>query len=359
MKIDTNKLKEEIELLLRRLQFARTLTEYKKLCVSVFNLIDIYTSLTKSDEEFGVPMNKYYEFLLKKNVFSPLNIHIDDYYLNMVKHQNLSKKVLSTYQKTGFIYYDMLGREQRLKEKEYLEIIRGFLNEYDPKIDKLFLDMKDKEIDLYSTKYFETDSTYDIPSLDKSYILVENDLSVEGMSTMIHELAHAYINKIFRTLSFKQAFNSDVTYYTEIFSMFLENIFTEYLIRNKITVIDAHISMNNFYEWINRNFKTLEDINGLSKEETLEEEKETIDEALLYGYSGMIALELTERYNKDNSGVKKDVMRFITTSGILISDELIHSLGIDMKDVASCKTLKKRLITHNKDMKTITNSGNI
>lgn len=353
MQIDLEKLKNEIKYLCRSLYRAKSFSQYREIVYALDNLLEIYQLLTGEELDTQIFINPYYESMFDRKKDYRYSL-VQNYLINLNQHLNLSKKVIDTYNDTGFIYYDREKSQSKLRKTDMIDLIRTFLNSYDSSLDKLFINMIDGSINACGGTSI-TDVTFKIPKLSKSYILVDYNLTIEGAATIIHELGHAYFNKLFDNISFNQITKVYDYYFFEVFSMYLEKVFIEYLINHNIYVKDAYLSENFSLYALLDNFMVIDELKDVFDNEYVEEEDiDEIYNSLIYSYGDIISLELFDKYEQDSELTRHNVKKFITSQGILHGDELLNLIGISQSDLESCKVLRKNLKKHNKNMEKIT-----
>lgn len=362
MKIDTNVIRREIDLLCKRVYKVKSLTEYRKLKLSIQNLIDVYDLLTGNCEIINIPEIKYYEKLMYGNDYKKFVSFYGEYIERLDLYKKQTEEVLKSY--NGFINLrDTFYPNQRSYSKsDFISIIESFLNEFDEKMLKTFREMcANNQIDIDTPKIVTGDVTYEIASLSKAYVLVDNEgYNLEDMLAIVHELGHGMSYSNLRKLSFKQTqlSNSDFNY--EIFSLFLESVFLEYFRKNNINQTDLLSSENKLLNYIKESFLDLEEVNDgideLGLNYLLDDESDTFDDTLIatalkYGYGGLVALEFSEQYKSDRKDTKRRLHLFDTSQGLIKYDDILSIALTSEEELLSCKVLRKRLENHNKSIR--------
>lgn len=361
MVIDINKVRSEIDLLCRRMYKVKSLTEYKKLTLSIQNLLDVYDMLIGDCKIINVPEMEYYEKLMYgKDFFDFLNFY-NEYIDKLDLYKKQIAEVLESYSK--FIKLDNMyhSKQRRYSRSDFISIIESFLNEFDINMFDFFRKMcKNNLIDVDTQKTYIGDITYDIASLSKSYIIVDNErYNLETMLAVVHELGHAMIYDNMRKLSFRQTKVSNKDFNYEIFSLFLEFAFLDYFNRHKINEIDSLVSENKLLNYIKESFLGLKEVNdgidelGLSY--LLDDESENFDDTLIatslkYGYGGLVALEFFEQYKSDSEDTKRRLHLFNSSQGLIKYDDILSIALTSEEELLQCKVLKKRLESHRKDI---------
>ena len=350
MRIDAIKIEEEIKNLIERMHSVKSLTEYKKIKYSILNLIDIYETLTCTIRSYKMPINEYYENLIYRKTCNEA-YEIEESLNRKEEYKKFIDKVLKTFDEEE--YEPLIKKQSRIIEQESIDLIRSFFNEYDPKLDKLFLNSIDGLIDSNNRKIISTNFTSNIPALNKSYILVNDNNCVEDVITLIHEIGHVYQFSVLNNISLNQICALEKYDYLEVFSMFLETIFVDYLKQNRIMVEDALISENHFYEWVLSEFNKLDELTEFNSPECFYDLNifDEFNNSLLYSCGGLTALELNNHYNQDKKETKRKIDLFISYSGLNDYDEMLKYLDIKKEDIYSSKVLKKKLNKHKKEVK--------
>lgn len=350
MQIDLENLKKEIQHLCTLSYKCKSFTQYFKIKNDFENLTGIYKLMQGEDIDMKLCTDAYYELLMDKHVGYRYKL-IEKYAVDIDQHSRIAKNVISTFNNLHFIRRK--PRLQNLSERDIIDLIREFLNSYDSNLDKIFMDIKDKMIN-QSNKKDSENFTASINVLPKSYITLETNHTIEGASTIIHELGHAYYNKIFENISYKQQVKSYEDYFYEAFSMFLENLFVKFLLENNIRTNEAHYIQNIFFDNLWEFFFIIKVLKPMIKTQYIDDEEiNLICSALIYGYGGIVALELLDKYNQDSELTKYNIRRFILSQGILEDQDLLDVVGITYSDLESCKVLKKNLKEHNRNINKI------
>jgi len=365
MKISLEKLKEEIRLLCARIQRTSSLSEYVMLKTSIQSLIDIHDTLNGDYLEVNVPENRYLENKMNASDYREFTSFFNFYIENISQYRSQTNNVLKSFDR----FQDLEERLpnyylRRFSKKDFIEIIGSFLNEYEPLVFKKFTAcLENCEIDIDTPKQVVGDVTYEIFALDKSYILVDNDgYTVNDMLAVVHEIAHAVSFDKFRNLSFKQVAASNRNLNYEVYSLFLEYAFIDYLRKIRVAENDVIFEKNKSLAHLKESFVGLDKVNkgideaGLSY--LIDVDEEYYDDTLIalslkYGYGGLIALEFLDQYRQDRCDTKRRLHLFDTTQGLTSTDELLKISCIDKESLILCKVLKKELKNHRKDVKNI------
>ena len=211
MRIDEEKILSDIRSLLRCRNNAKSLTEYFYCCVDIYNLAYIYSKLTGVNLEVVGDKIPKFENYMRKYV-GTIDTNLYYYFKDQFFHTELSKKVISTFDDSDYIYY---GRKNlvRLSEKEFFEIIRDFLGTYNNRLYNLF--NESLENGMIDNRSMETDNAETSATFmsDNHMIIMANQYTTEGLVILAHELAHLDSNSILNNRSKKQLFDSSITFY--------------------------------------------------------------------------------------------------------------------------------------------------
>lgn len=344
VRIDEQKVLEEIKKLQRDRKNITSLTGYYYSTLDIYNLMHIYKELTGEGLRISMARNpKYHRYMGKYMGMIDTDAYF--YFLNQQEHTILSDSVLNTFEENNFIYY---GRkdQMRLSEKEFFEIIKDFFGTYDERLYKLLNHALDRGlIDMRSeTRYSAT--THMRVTSDNHYILMPNCLNTEGLLMLSHELAHLDSHVVLDVRSKKQLVDTFTTYY-ESYSHYMEQCLLEYLKQNHILLKDTAVNENNYYSWMRGYFEELNVCQELRSGEEDVDVLMLISSAYQYSYGMLIGTLLHERYKMDSAGTKKDIDNFLFNQGLVDKDTELEQLGLSKEELKSPKVLAKRLQNHN------------
>ena len=231
LKIDENRVLDEVESLLDRREEITSLTKYYYSTVDICNLLYIYKQLTNESLYAKMTENPKFAGYMRKYM-GMVDTNAFFYFLNQENHTKLAETVIDTFKKNNFMYY---GRRDlnKLTEKDFFEIEREFLGTYDDRLLKLFDEsVKNGLIDMRG-KNKGTATTYMRMTSNRHYVLLPEGYNIEGLIILSHELAHLHSHRVLDTSSKKQLNQTMRTFY-EAYSHYMEHCLFEYLKKNHI-----------------------------------------------------------------------------------------------------------------------------
>lgn len=350
MRIDEDKLKNEIYKLSKEFYKTKSFTDYRLKASTIVVLYQAYANLTGEVLDINIPELSYYNEKMYK-IPHYLDEILDEYFINQKEHNKLSGNVLSTYNRSGFKDYNLEEGTSKINKKKQIELINDFLTDLNPKIYKEFnyLVMNNLIDDIY--KPIDSNVTYFNHYKTKPYIMIEKLDNIFDIDVLMHELGHAYAIKNLENRSKEQSLTFTRSYH-EMISMYMELSFQEYLKKNHLYLRDAYIIENSFYTYMYYYFNALKVCNKLKDDDSLcIHQMEYIDEAFIYSYGHYLALRIHEKSIKDKEGTNNALNDFLTYQGLLTYDEQLNLFGLNRDNLNDMKVLKKRLKNHTEELK--------
>lgn len=350
MRINEDKLKNEIYKLSRDFYKIKSFTDYRVKSSTIAVLYEAYTNLTGEVLDINIPeINYYIEKMYKLPHY--MDEIMDEYFNNQKEHNKLSGNVLSTYNRSRFKEYNLEKGTSKINKQKQIELIRDFLNDLSPSIYKEFnyLIMNNLIDDIY--KPIDSNVTYFDHYKAKPYIMIEKSDNIFDVDVLMHELGHAYAIKMLENKSREQSLTFTRSYH-EMISMYMELSFQDYLKKNHLYLRDAYILENSFYTYMYYYFSALKACNKLKDDDTLcIHHMEYIDEAFIYSYGHYLALRVHDKKMKDEAGVNEALNDFLSYQGLLTYDEQLSLFGLNRDNLNDMKVLKKRLNNHTEELK--------
>ncbi|MDD4706480.1 MAG: hypothetical protein PHS24_04655 [Bacilli bacterium] len=360
MFIDINNLSDEINQMITKLRIAKTESEQSKIYDSLINLSEVYYLLTGYDYDANYfkiasdrPLRKVKKIGSNNIIFDNIK---DSYYLDA------SKNILTIYRDTNFKTFHYEDRKI-FKMSDGLDIIYDFFNKYNHKYYKLIKDM------IYHNQV-ATKPIYDnfkgicynISVLKKSYIICNiKNINIYDLSSLIHEFGHAiYSNEVDNVPQQKS-----INHFHEVSSMYFMKLFLNYSFENNLSNSDTIIAYNLFYRALLNRFigvryytdhklpKTIVDLKLLPKDIDIallqtKSNNITLDknDNLNYAYGSLIALYFADQYKNDSQETRINFINFISKIGKISNKEMLNICGLNQKELANPKVLKKELKNH-------------
>lgn len=144
----------------------------------------------------------------------------------------------------GVNYYRKRKNNFKVDPKILISIMINFFKSIDNDLYNLFMDYLNKEHLIISDIGQSHNYTVSSAVLQDDYIVVDSLDSVSSMQTIVHEMGHAFYDKV--NGCSLDIVGNDLRLKTEIPSQLLEILFLNYLIHNNIYVLEARECLNEF-----------------------------------------------------------------------------------------------------------------
>lgn len=358
MYIDIHNLFNEINQMSARLKNTKSLDEEILIYNSLIYLCETFYLLTDYDIIYTnlAPNNPYRKII--KSRFNNLNFDNikNSYYLKAAKN------ILKIYRDTNFeiINYD---KNNIIQISDGIDYIYNFFNEYNPKYYKLIkILINNKQVALKPIYDNYKGICYNIPVLKKSYIIFDiKNVTIYDLSGLVHEFGHAiHFNEIDNYTQPKAT-----NHFNEVPAMYFMKLFLDYSSENNLCNNETIKANNLFFRdllkyfvgvryctdfifpKIDSNHKLLPKDIILSLFQ-IESTNINLDKKtnLNYAYGSLIALYFANQYHNDPSETKKDFINYINQIGNINNKEMLNICGLNQKELANPKVLKKELKNH-------------
>ena len=225
-------------------------------------------------------------------------------------------------------YYSLL---RKFSEKDFTDILLSFLSEFGDdmvNIAKKYMD-EDRIIMNYRMNPHDQFKAMHIGSklLKSGYIILRYDeYTTYSLSSLIHELGHAYDRERFIYSQQKRIRNFE-DLLIEVPSIYFEMEFYDYLIRNKINKDGAMILKNEKLTY----FEIVDPI--ILQSESDYNKRSAFRNDLIYGLGIYIVVHLSHlRRNMSSKEFMKELYNFISSRKERTLKESVEGLGIDYDD---------------------------
>lgn len=374
MEVDYLQLEKNLKDLERKYLRAKSISSKKNIAIDLLVFEEIYSSLSTT----GTPpiwlgdkqMDKAIESMCGQLINDFLNYYNENYQF----FTSSSKNVLDIYKEVGFnSYLKKNSFYKKINKNEALEILYSFLNSVDPKYYKIFKQLIDDKY-LLMPYIFEQElsgSTHPLFSINKSYVTcASKDYDASSLSTLIHEAGHLFELNIL----YGKSHNHNI-FYSEVTSLFFGYLFLNYLLDNRILFRDAKTELYYLYRELQYNMfdnfftsfvamnidcncmidinndycvNVIKFLNNLYDIRYDIDFKEPYDAktGLVYGYGGLIAISLYEKYMEDKKNFVKNFDASICRCGIVKDISFLNNVGIKKEDFYQNKSLKRALTNY-------------
>lgn len=331
-------------------------------------LLDVYKDLTKEVYPF-FPCIKdiIYHNHFEKNKYNILFSELSEPgYRNMI--ESFSKNGIEIIEDN--IDLEELYFDQRINYKTACMIILGFFNQYDYTLLPFVENILKNNVVFCNKNLDNLGYSNNIQSLNKTYIVLfanENNISIEILVTLVHEIAHTIYNKTLDNRNHSLTYNN----FLEVLPYFFEQIFIEYCFKSNIYGIeclkaqkndiiglynyltDLNI-VNKFIEKINLknlslklNSKELSQIDGFDFNSTSLTLKDC-DQNYLYSYGTALGFYYSKLYSEDPEIAKEHIKKFILDIGIYRDSYILKNYGINYDEFISCEFLEPVILENQK-----------
>ena len=182
----------------------------------------------------------------------------------------------------------------------------------------------------------------------KSYIIVEQLDNLYDIDVLMHELGHVYSSRMNDSKSKIQSIKHTRHFY-EMFSLYMELCFIDYLKKNHILERDTAIVENSFYTFMYTYFYQLKLFNSIEDDGYLHHEYTgDLFDAFIYGYGHYLSMLIHERQLSDKEGTIEMLDDYLSYQGLMTYDEQLKHFSLNRDKLKDMKVLKKRLEEHNK-----------
>lgn len=337
---------KEIE---RELYRVKSFSDFSLKVSTLLTLADIYNALTNDRIEIHIPNNKFYLTKLN-NSKGYIEYILDEYFNNRKEHNRLAGKILGTFHRSNFNSFELEEGTNKVSNKVIMELIDAFLIDFNPNMRKEFNYMLMNGLIDTSLKEQLTNITFFNFYASKPYILVDKLETIFDIDILMHELGHAYSLKMVENKSKEQSLSFTKQYY-EMFSLYIELCFQEFLKKNHVFTKDALVIENSFYTYMYAYFKGIKECKDFEDDYSLNTvDMETIKDAFIYSYGHYLAMLLHEKRTINKEGTEDVLNDFLSYQGLLSYDEQLKLFDLDRDKLNDMKVLKKRLQIHNEEI---------
>lgn len=342
---------------------ARDLLSIKKICEEYFPQFKFDISWNKDIELCNQGILSCYKF-------------IDNIIINKDKYLNIFNSSMYNILRSKINDYKYYGRKlPRHKGKELDCIFCSFLNDFDSRVYKEYLNMMDKENVFYAPLITENGISYTFSILSDNMIFLSNlyNSNIDFYRVFSHELGHALEAKLYlnsgKERGLNNTFNSP---FYEVSSSFMEYAYINYLLENniykeetKMLFYDYYMELlvNTMYSNIICQISDIEskldenmDINLKTYGKYLDKlkidynlnsipiyKKISLIVPFIYGFGQLFSIYLYENYKKDPNYFKKEFSKSLLEYSQTEDMSSFERVGINYDDLLKADTLKKVL----------------
>lgn len=317
----------------------------------------LYEKLTEEEQEY---IDNTYGHLR----FYDRDFHFEDSLMNNYNvHLETFSKLKDRYKESDFNFYSLVANE-KIGQGELVEICDMIIDDLGLEdLKKLFNDLlKKKDINVGEIDYGLGVCLNNF-ALGDSYIVLNNKNinDVSSVSTLMHELGHAYENRFMLSMNYEQQIYRYNDIFTEVISSFFARVGLDYCIKNHIYLDDSQRVLNEEYidmlvcfdelNFVIRNIlRERIGYNYTGEYYSLVDEVTSDDEIFLYsnfsslsgdysnclkyGYGGLIAEYFFDIYRQDKKDGLKLLKNFLSNQTLLNDRDMFQSIGLIDSDLS-------------------------
>lgn len=312
---------------------------------------------TESYDELSLLL-EYYEYKIETlpklyKIDSNACFNICDNFIKDIEfHKDISNKILDIFDNSDYTYYN-LQKDNKINKKYMKELILDFYKSIDKNIYNFVLnEINDNILDIEIDNNL-SGACYNIESISRSYLYLgksynKNDISF--MLTLVHEIAHAIENKLLYSHGIS---NSYYPIYSEVISLFFEDLFLDYLKNNYIfekeRIFRINVTLEEDCAYYFDNINQICNLYDNNIEYAYLNIWKNIDEfidSIKYGYGYLISKYFLYLYRRDKQYCMRKFYNFIYSQKIVEDVNLYNSLNID-----NYKFIIDYIEENNKDIK--------
>lgn len=228
---------------------ANSSSKMGRIAVDLCNFVDLYENIFEEDIDIHWMNDEEMLELAFRDNLKTTNSFIDHIVNNNKFYDEFSSKMISIYKNNKFPFYNKYNKYRenmrKISEREMIEIICSFLNNYDEKLCENFRGkIKENEIIFLNDLDIFDGLTINISCISKNFILLSlsQGKNIYFAKTLLHELGHSYEYKLQNDTNMSMRI-FDTPFY-EISSSFFEYAFLKYLEENNIYNNDVSNCLN-------------------------------------------------------------------------------------------------------------------
>lgn len=296
----------------------------------------------KIPKEYEFEISKAYDDINVKKYKSKLYSNIDD----MLKYDFRLANIGDYFSKKYDIKNQKNNINTYLSDNEIIMLSLGFLDYYDKDIKDFFKNMANGEriiLDRIDDSY--DGLTYFSNAYINPYCIINHTNTILDVSTIIHEVIHAYIFEKTKYQTTKQKKQDDLNNLHETYSLFIELVVIEYLKQINFSKNDLNTLSTEYDIGLIDSLKGIYNI--LNNSDILDEELfYNYQLHTAYGYGKVLGYHFLDMYKQNKKATKDTLLRFMTESSMHDKIYMLSHYGLTLDKVTSKKTLKRYVGNH-------------
>ncbi len=337
MFIDINEISNDIEVLSNMLANTSDVKVYKYISCNIDLLVEIYKTISGKDYSKPIKRNLLLESMTFVEDEKVVDIYKNEYLNDRDYHNRVFRNMF-------VILSKCVSKPNKFDDDidftDYEKIIDSFLESFNKDMFEYYIYLKNNGyIDLFTEKDREENETNNIFMLNKRYILLGSRISIEGAHVIIHEIGHAYSQKLEKD---NDASYNDCYSFFEFYSSFMERMFTNYLLSNKLYVKDAKIVNDKYLYQLRLYAKDL----MLFREKNndyIRENIEILASSMIYFYGEYLALIKEYDYYNNKGETIDRINEYLKYQGTISKDEGLEILDVSKLELVTTDKVRKLL----------------
>ena len=339
MKIRKEDIEKDINQLIEMLRKTIFVDEYKYILNNINLLLGLYETLFNQKYECEINSSTLLTYIIneKENDFN--YIYTSEYLEDKDTHDKVARtlfQIIHKYNLPSSIEQEpiFIGR--------FENIVDSFFEDYGGGISKKYHQLKnDNQIHFIPYRTNTGSETDNIFMLGKTYTIVSDANTIDGLLTFAHEVGRAY--------AYSAIEENDAAYdacfsYCDFYPSFIERMMTRYLIDNKLLSRDTFKSNQKFFKELELYAMDVANLKNLSKKEILNSKKFV---SMIYMYGKYLSLIKEYDYDQDREGTLEQIDEYLKRQGSISKKESLDILGIDYDELVSGNKLQKVLKKNN------------
>ena len=266
-----------------------------------------------------------------------MSVYNDIYKENYCYMYDYNEKIASLYPFLFNHYKESFFEkfEVKLNDSEIISYAKDFFSYYDKDIYKYFLSLLDKQRVYINMKYSDIQDAdgYSVSILSNrdGFVFVNGDKTIEIVSTLIHEVAHSYVESFDYDIDYYEFCNQDINNLHDVYPFFMELVFLKYLEEIKFNYSDVRsLATGNYVANIMR-LGYFNDLVNLDKIDEIFNDKELIFDFIdneNYCYSFILSEYFFDKYLKNPDKGKNDVLKFMLDTKKYDKKDLLGNIDL-------------------------------
>lgn len=296
----------------------------------IVNLIQIYYEYAHMNK-LNIDYPKEAEFEVNKYDFTKIEVrnnYIYNYY-NLTLANDFNKKMceINDYIKSKYITPITRGANVRVTQKETTRLVENFFKDYDEKLYKYYQSIKDTR--LFKCEMDAFGDTINGFGIIDTIVLYNPTETIIDSFTVCHEIIHSYITDKTKSLNEGESLLYYANNFLEVYSIFIELAFYDYLKRIKYFNSDV----DRYYKYmLCTMFEFLSEYKNSNYKNPNEQR---------YSYGYVLAFQFYTQYLNNKEQAKKNITNFMIDFKSRRLKEMINNYGLSENEILDPKNIER------------------